>query len=292
MSFYDIKQSCLYKCKNKSLLCRYLQSTIKDINFFIKQGDDAYSVFTLEKNGKKRECQKPKNQKLNRIHARIKYLLQSIQTSDYLFSGKKRLSSIDNAAWHLSNAKSCCVKLDINQFFQSITFVKIYNFFHLQMKCSADVAYIITKLSCYNNNLSTGCKMSMHIAYFSCKDLFDDIFKTAHKYQCKYSIWVDDITISGDNAKKVGEISKSLIKKYGLRVNNDKCQIFKPHKTKQITGVLITKDEKLSPLNKHFAKCRKLENHDNPLTVKDKIQGVRNYIKNVKNISKLKTRIN
>lgn len=265
---YPLKDSCLYKITSKQKMYDILLSDKRTIQHFIKQGNKSYIKKVIEKKVdgkiKKRECETPPhNSKLNFIHNRIKNLLQSIETDCYLFSGKKGKSYIGNAKYHQENADKTCVKLDIKGFFPSVKFFNIYNFFYNQMKCSKDIATMLSKLCTYDNRLPTGCKMSMHLAYFSFKKMFDEINGVANENNCKMSLWVDDIIISGSKATLVSDKSKGIITKNGLQYHPGKLHLYKANHSKELTGVIVDSKGNLKVTNRTQKKINDLRWNQN-----------------------------
>ncbi len=154
----------------------------------------------------------------------------------------------------------------------------------IAMQCPKDVSWTLAKLCTYKGILPTGCKMSMHLAYFAHKKCFDSIFEIAKKNDCKYSVWVDDIVISGKKSKCVAEQAKLLIKQSGLEYHDGKkFKIYKPYHSKEVTGTILKPDKSLAVPHKHMAKMRKLK--DSPEisnSDEQKIKGLGQYMKQIK----------
>jgi retron-type reverse transcriptase len=226
----------------------------------VKIGNNGYII--KDQNG--RECQTPKGRykknSLYKIHNKIDLLLSSIDTPEYLFSGKKGKSCLDNAKFHLENHNKIVVKLDIRKFFPSIKFSHIFDFFNNTLSCSWDVATLLTKLSTYNNHLPTGSPLSGRLSYFAHKKMFDDISEKAEKNNCKISVWADDIVISGDNAKKVAWEAKVIIHNRGLKYHTKKFKVYLPSDNKEITGIIITSEGKIDLRNRSRKKIYELKN--------------------------------
>ncbi len=260
---HKIKDSCLYKITTKRRLFEILAVDQKTIQLFVRQGNDNY--FVKDQNG--RECQTPKGRykkiSLFKIHNRIDAQLSSIETPDYLFSGKRGKSCLDNARIHLENCNKTIVKLDIKKFFPSIKFSHILDFFQNTMHCKYDVATILTKLSTYNNHLPTGSPLSGRLSYFAHKKMFDDISDEAERQGCKVSVWADDIVISGNNAQKVAWKAKVIIHNRGLKYHNGKFKIYLPNDNKEITGIIIKPDGLIDLRNRSRKKIYDLRNKKN-----------------------------
>ena len=116
---YKLNASPLYRISSVHVLAGLLQidpTILKNLETYVrKQPKIAYRVFL--QGAKKREIQQPINPKLVRIHRRVKELLSRIETPEYLFSGKRGYSYIDNAKAHLN--ANYLITLDISQFYAS-----------------------------------------------------------------------------------------------------------------------------------------------------------------------------
>ncbi len=295
---YPLENSCFYKLSSKKKLSEILGINISDLEEisnsneknFIESSVKDYRLVRVKDyaelndkdirekiempNGKKfaiaaikkRLCQTPKGNKkegLYRIHQRLSFLLSSIQTKEYLFSGTKGKSCPDKAKFHLENCDKYVVKLDLKGFFPSVTFESIFNFFEKDLKCGAAVAKILAKILTFKDFLPTGSPASMVMAYYANKRMFDEIDKIVSDYGCKMSLWVDDIVISGNKAVKVSWEARKIIIKHGLNYNKKKFKIYQPSENKEITGVIITPTGELKLRNRSNLKIHHLKNKKN-----------------------------
>ena len=154
---YSPKDSCLYKILTKKRLCETLFITQSVLDKLVANGDNNYKVKIVNKDKKPREVQIiGKWQLLYKIHKRISFLLSSMNSGEYLFSGTKGKSYIDNAKFHLENSDQYVVKIDIERFFPSVSFDHIFDYFRDKMKCSHNVAKILAKITTFNEHLPTG----------------------------------------------------------------------------------------------------------------------------------------
>ena len=123
----------------------------------------------------------------------------------------------------------------------------------------------------------------MHLAFFAHKNCFDAIYKVAIDNQCKVSVWVDDIIISGKNCKFVVEKAKILIKKGGLEYHyGEKFKIYNPNDNKEITGVVLTPSGGLKVRNITQKAIYELKNKgDRGSKEQNKLDGLVNYAKQI-----------
>ena len=232
---HNINQSPLYKLSSrKKLAHNILKISVSNMEN-IANKDDSYEKFDIKQGNKSRRIEIPKPA-LNNIHKRIFFLLKKIEKPDYLQSGIKDRSYITNAKEHATNAP--IAKIDIQRFFPSISKVMVYNFFRDTMKCSQDISAILAKLCTCDNHVPTGSCISQSIAYYSTLPLFERISKISTENDVKFTLYVDDMTFSGNNATPefLWEIKK-LIHSFGLKYH--KCHFFPKYSNKFVTGVLI-----------------------------------------------------
>lgn len=184
----------------------------------------------------------------------------------HVYSYRKSYSIIDNARKHIDS--KWMVKVDINNFFNSINEYSVYNFFS-SLGYSSFLSFALTRLvTCptpYNINefnantvgsLPQGSPTSPQISNLIFFDI-DKIFNSlAKKYNYIYTRYADDIifstyeNITMHHACCLINIIKNTLNKYGYRINKKKTKIVFPHSKKIVNGIVI-KDGRLL-LSKKF----------------------------------------
>lgn len=249
---YPIHDSVFHKLSSKKRLANLLSSTPQELKSLT--GNNNYRCFTQIKNGKSRLIQEPLP-KLDKIHSRVASLLCRIETIDGLHSGKKGRSNISNARAHLGLGKKV-ITADIRSFFPTTTRLSVFDFFYNTMKCAADIADLLSKVLTYDERVPTGSRISMPLAYFANKKMFDEIEAAAKKYDAKMTIYVDDLTFSGALLQKcfVGQL-ETIAEKYGHKIHPSKTRFYGAHQVKLITGAAIRGNE-ISPRNRHLKQLK------------------------------------
>ena len=229
---------------------------------------DNYRVWV---NGKGREIQQPIRW-LGVVHSRIGRLLSRIELPDYVFSCKGR-SYVDNARQHLGDFP--LAKTDIHKFYPSTSRQMIVRLFVDDFQCAKDIAHHLADICCYRQlQLPTGSPLSGRLAFFSAKDMFDEVAQTAQMNGCKMSLYVDDITLSGDAATKklLGNVRRS-IHRHGLKTKQAKSKTYAGENAKTVTGAIVRGDELYLPNKRHkgiWDSRQKLR--DSNLAERDKIK--------------------
>ncbi len=224
-------------------------ASLTDTNF--------YRVFDAKKGAKTREVQEPIHLR-KKIHFRLQQLMMKIQTPEYLFSGKKGVSSIDNAKYHVSN--SYMLATDIESFYTNCKKEHVFRLFRYQFKMSDDVAWLLANLTCYSDHIPTGSHLSQTLAYWTHSNLFNKISKEAKDRQMLFSLYVDDMTFSTNNpiSKDFHLLIDNKLKRAGLNIKKKKTKYFSKKKYKTVTGPIIGPEKELLIPNKHYYEIMKM----------------------------------
>lgn len=241
---YPLQQSPLYRLRGKGRFETVLGVSWDSVEALLQS--DAYRVWTNEKG---REIQAPIHW-MAAVHKTIGDLLGRIEVPGYVFSQKGR-SYADNARQHLG--KHPVIKTDIHRFYPSVTRAMVFRTFVRDFECAADVADRLADICCYQQrHLPTGSPLSGRVAFFAARQLFDEIDQLAQRHGCKLTIYVDDITLSGQRAtKQLLAMVRSLIARHGLHSKAKKSRTFAPGSPKSVTGAVIVEEELRLPNVRH-----------------------------------------
>lgn len=200
---YEISRSPLYRLSNKRILAELLGVELSVISSLEKSNlTSQYRIFRDRKT--RRFITEPIEQ-LADIHKQLLKLFSRITPPEYLHSAIKRRSYKTNAEQHISADN--LLKIDIKKFFPSVTFRYVYDFFINSLFCSKDIATILSKLCTvrtekYGVHLPTGSCISPMLSFLANQRLFDSIKRIADLHGCIFTVYVDDITISGSKATR------------------------------------------------------------------------------------------
>ena len=257
---FSLEERKLFNIKSK----KYLAFVLKEERSLLKEISKSVQEFyrfapkTIEKNGKKktRNIEEP-NFILKPIHRKIHILLSEIPAPDYLFS-KKKSSCVLNAKAHV-NCHGSTLNIDIENFFPSTSRIRVQQFFGYFLQYPRDVADFMADICTVNNHIPTGSPLSLMLAFWANKPMFDELNKLAASRKIKMTIYVDDISFTGvavnDSFKnKVTEI----VNRYNHSINPDKVRFFS-EKLRFINGIAVSKDG-LRPSNKLSKEIRSLKN--------------------------------
>jgi RNA-directed DNA polymerase len=273
---YPLDQSPLYRLRSRRRLANLFHSGLKELESLARRQDNYWKFSVNGKTDKSRHVQTPKPI-LERLHRRLFNLLTRIETPSYLHSGVRGRSYVSNAAEHVDARE--LIKVDIVRFFPSTSRLHVFRFFHEKLRCSQDVAGVLSRLCTVDEHLPTGSCISQVMAFWSHKDVFDDIHQIARDNRLKMTCYVDDITLSGERVRqRILHEVRRRIRQQGLLTHSSKHKErrYAPTEPKLVTGVVIANGELRMPnrLHKRVHEARLLLGNANlsPETKADAIQ--------------------
>ena len=251
----------LYSIRSKRVLYNLLG--IKG-SFCFKQNDIASLVDVYVQTNPARLIEAPQYC-IKTIQRRINNILQQIEVPEYVFSGIKGKSSVDNAKIHAENEADFLFKIDISSFFPSIRRNVVYRFFNEDLRCSPDVAAMIcnfltidlekahikdpvtveafleSKKIKSRNHLITGSLASVLLSYLVNYKMFEELKAVSDLYGLTMTVYVDDITFSGKTfiSKKITKRLQSIVTKHGYNISKRKTRSYGKSTPKLVTGVVI-----------------------------------------------------
>lgn len=226
LSLYDFNRSLTDSKKIKKL---YIMSN---------NIEKYYNKFSIKKrNGKNREILSPYSD-LKRIQKNIlNELLYDKRVSEYAKAYKKGSSLVDNAKLH--TGYKYILKLDIKDFFSSVSYVDIYNIF-LEYGFSSRLRGLLSHLVTYDDYLPQGAATSPYLSNLLLRDFDYKVGEWCKKNNINYTRYSDDLTFSMNeyNIDIIRFIRKNLYK-YNLELNNDKICLINNSNKQKITGIVV-----------------------------------------------------
>lgn len=257
---YALNQCALFKVGSKKRLAKVLDVEQRALvrlstdvgNFRVFELAEDICEFT-GKRKKARWVQDPIPE-LKAVHRRIASLLGRIQVPEYCHGATRGRSYRTNASAHL-NAKTLA-NFDLEKFFPSTTAKQIFGFFIHDLRCAPDVAGLLTDLCTYNRVLPTGSPVSPVLAFWANRNLFETLSARSAALNLTISVYVDDVTFSGEGiprslSKQVG----GIVKKHRHKLSAGKTKLFGAGQAKHVTGVVIDGGKMRVP-HSRFQKAR------------------------------------
>lgn len=183
--------------------------------------------------------------KLKEVQARLyDFMSKQVEMPQYVYGGVQGKNNVRNARFHQGN--KYIFTTDLKSFFPSISHKQVFQMF-LREGCTPTIARILTKLTTLKYQVPQGIPTSTFIANMVFKPTGLEIDQLAKAHHIKFSMFVDDITLSSkSDFKNLIPDFLSIIKKSGFRISHKKTH----YQTKNpiITGVICQNNRLLAPL--------------------------------------------
>ena len=204
-------------------------------------------------------------------------ILNKIDVNDHAMGFIKSKSIVNNACVHLGNR--CLLLLDIQDFFPSIKWYKVYSIFH-KLGYPQNISQYLTSLCCFNGCLPQGAVTSPSLSNIISKRLDARLSALANSFEISYSRYADDITFSGKFiSPKFYKIIQTIIEEEGFKLNKEKTRFIYGQHQKIVTGISISSGKPTIPkaakrqVRQHIYYIRKygLQSHMNNIQSRDPI---------------------
>jgi len=250
-----------YAAKDYKDLAAVLEVTPQQLKYhvFVTPADKQYIQFTInKKDGKKRNICAP-NGNLKFFQTKLSYILYKIYHPTYAAKGfVLNESVVTNAKQHVG--KKVLLNIDINKFFDSINFGRVYGLFRARpFHFSNDVAAVLANICCFENKLPQGAPTSPILSNIICVGLDKDFQLLAKKYNFSYTRYADDITFSSNfkflpqeiaqgrlGVVELGEVLPNTLEKHGFKINPNKTRIQYHYNRQIVTGLIVNKTVNVS----------------------------------------------
>lgn len=225
----------------------YLTRAISSTEFF-------YRKFKIQKkNGSYREISEPLPSLKEIQYFILKEILYKKKVSRYCKSYIPKKKFREYLKYH-TNEKQV-LTLDIENFFPSIKFDYIFNFF-LELGYAADVSSYLSNLCTYsptlnkirivdssNRFLPQGAPTSPYLSNLVLIKFDDSVAEYCNQRNIKYTRYADDMAFSGKQIEKDDLIQfvEQELRKIGLNLNKDKTNFMKQNVKQIISGVIVNK---------------------------------------------------
>ena len=133
--------------------------------------------------------------RLRAVHERFKFHLDKIKQPNYLYSPRRKRNQRNNAELHVEQQQY--LTLDLKQFYPSTSDAMVRQWLCQALSMHVDVAGLLTHLCTIDGKVSFGSPLTPVLCSLVHRSMFDAIAEICDHRGLKYSVWVDDLTISG-----------------------------------------------------------------------------------------------
>ena len=278
-----------YSIKNIESLLNVKRELLREVAHNAGKHYDPYDTEQIKSDGKTkwRHIDNP-SEDLKYIQRKIlkKILLKEmLSLPDGMIGGIAGKSIIDNARPH-SN-QEMVVTIDIKDCFPNVTEFMVFKTWRNTVRCGTRSARLLTQLTTFRTILPQGAPTSNALCNLSLLPLFKEIKTIADKNGLAFTLYVDDITISGKASDVLPAISDVIkkIQKNGFAVRREKIGIMPASILQQVTS--LNTNKKLNIAQRKIEEARNkiisITRRGNGITKKEhnSIKGTIQYVKTV-----------
>lgn len=147
------------------------------------------------------------------------------------------------------------MNFDLADFFPSIHFGRVRGLFQSKpYNLPAEASQTLAQICCHEAVLPAGAPTSPTVANMICARMDSELGKLARQYNCRYTRYADDITISsqayslhkgiakrdpGTRRWEIGDEVASVVSTNGFKINSSKTRVLFPHHRQEVTGLVI-----------------------------------------------------
>lgn len=146
-------------------------------------------------------------------------------------------STVQNAQVHCGSPK--ILHADIENFFNSISQEKVEQIF-ISLNLQKTTASLLAEMLTIEGALPLGLHSSPLIADISCLEMDTEMSQLAKTYQCKYTRYADDISISGYSTLPSKTEVRDILSRSGFYLSERKFRITKSGQAHYVTGLSIS----------------------------------------------------
>lgn len=170
-------------------------------------------------------------------------ILSQLPVSKFATAYQKGSTTRGNAEPHIG--KKFLLKLDITDFFGSITFEQVQRTAFNTRYVSRQVGYLLTSLCCKDDSLPQGAATSPALSNIVMYRFDDYIGRWCSQRQIAYTRYCDDMTFSANRPLYgVYQKVKTMLREMGFELNESKTHFIGNDNRQSVTGLVV--NEKLS----------------------------------------------
>jgi RNA-directed DNA polymerase len=156
-----------------------------------------------------------------------------------VLGGIKGVSIRNNLEFHVR--PEVLVTLDLKRCFPSISHRDVYDALRHTLHFSGEVAALVTQLTTFQGRLPQGAPSSSLLANLVLIPLHSEIAQIARFYGLSWSIWVDDIALSGRRAEDAADLVIAAIHRHNYSVSREKIRVSPASVAQSVTGGVLNK---------------------------------------------------
>lgn len=182
----------------------------------------------------------------------LKNILSRCKVSNSAKAYIRKKSILDNAKPHIN--KSLVLKLDIKDFFPSISLPKVIGLFR-KLKYNKNVSNALARLCCNHGSIPQGSPTSPYISNLIMNHFDKRMEGYCKKNKIKYTRYADDMTFSIKGKFNPGSIIsfvRMVLQEHDFSLNQNKIRLMKSHTRQSVTNLVV--NNKKIQVSKNYRK--------------------------------------
>ena len=168
----------------------------------------------------------------------LHHVLAEMPVSPHATAYHPKANVFANARPHLRQPQ--VLRLDIEDFFGTITFPMVYNQAFPYVYFPPSVRTLLTHLCCYRDYLPQGAPTSAAISNLVLKPFDDHMGRWCSERGITYTRYCDDMVFSGDlDAHAVKNKVQNFLQAMGFSLNLKKTRLSTRHQQQVVTGLVV-----------------------------------------------------
>lgn len=168
----------------------------------------------------------------------LHHVLEGFSVSPAACAYRKGASPLANASLH--TGKRLVLKLDIHDFFGSITFPMVLHHVFPSTYFPPAVGTLLASLCCYRDRLPQGAPTSPAVSNLVMKPFDDHMLEWCRSRRITYSRYSDDMAFSGDfDPGEVIRKTENFLRAMGMELNREKTRVCAVGGRQSVTGIVV-----------------------------------------------------
>jgi hypothetical protein len=239
------KVSPYYSLNNIERLLKLNRETLRKIALHAGSYYNPYDIKEIKSNsnGDWRHIANP-NKVLKKVQNKIYLAIlkkQMLLLPNGVIGGISGKSIKDNSNPHLR--QEMVVTIDIKKCYPNTTVKMVFKAWRETIDCGEKIAQLLTQLTTFQRQLPQGAPTSNALCNLCLLPVFNEIKTYSDSHDIGFTLFVDDITVSGKTKAVLDSISSivAIIKKYGYSVSNRKIRKMPANKPQIVTGIVVNR---------------------------------------------------
>lgn len=229
------------RCTDLESISRFLGFAPQHLHYLVGNRDNLYFDIEIPKRSDPtamRQISIPVSELKGVQKVILANVLEGVKPSEAAYAYLKG-KSVVSAATKLCGQTKSILKMDLRNFFPSITERRVYGLFR-SLGFNNTATYIFTKLTTYDGGLCQGAPTSPHISNLICRKLDQQLSALTESWELQYLRYSDDIFFyRGDNFdhRDFRTVATRIIREHSFQVNRRKTRYYPKGKPRYTLGL-------------------------------------------------------